>query len=167
MDINQLIVDTDGDLETIATPSKSTAVDKDRITAKITMHHEHCCDTPTSIETGFSEFLESKVTPYNRIVQLKEDSWRGLAVDWIEEEGGQVGYVAIFNKRQRLMTNPSDEEKKLIKEKNILISLRSDETVDIEVGYGKFCVLTPKQARSLKLKSARGVLEAQIVLFPR
>jgi hypothetical protein len=132
----------------------------DRITVRLAVIHEHCCEEPVGVDLTYSYQLATVEQPYRRRLPV-DTVWQPLKTQWVEA----VSCIIIENpgppKRQR---NPTPEE------------IAEDAAAVIEFGYdghppflimpGRMQFLHPSQLAGLRLRCQRGRKEIWLTAMP-
>jgi hypothetical protein len=148
------------------TPLRYAGKDFDRLTMRLNVYQEHCCDTPHMITLGHSEELENMVAAYSRTVKVYE-TWKLIDLGWIEEEGGHVGYIVFEVKRKKHLQNVTQEEVQEDKNRCLLISLRGDGKVDLEIPTGHFNVIRVADPSKIMARCDCGAVEVATHIYTR
>ena len=124
------------------------------------------------VEHRFMRWLDSEEQAYQRSLVLTEE-WKQLDFGWLEQN--QIARLVIKNDEGRFLTNPTEDEKKEMAERIILLGHSPIET-DLEGQQYRFATWKirpgedfqgePTTGNSIYLRSTKGKVRCTITAIP-
>lgn len=137
---------------------KDFRVAPDRLTAHLSMVHEHRGHRPIEVTGLFSEHLEFREQPFVRRTKMGKEEIV-LDTSWV---GSAVGYVVIINDSGSVITqNPTKEEVEENKRKIIVVNEA------FEIHPKKFFVAQIREGATITLRGLEANIFYTITAFPR
>lgn len=137
----------------------------DRITCRLLLHHEHCCDGPVSFESTFSDMLETMEQPYQRR-SIVNEKWKVLDIGWIKDSGG-ASLILIENRAKiGQQVTPTQEQKDDLAKKVLEISF-DGLTSAMLIRPGRFQQFEAADIGKVCIRSASGDCPINLIALPR
>lgn len=141
---------------------------KDRLTVVSRIYHQRVGKNPKSIECKFSRLIEHGQQLYEREMEATEE-WQPLDCGWVAD----VGMLVIINQEgQNLQVHPTDEEREATAKKILDLCYAVDVHHGIDDAFwsilpDEFFCGSPRDAKSLYIRSQSGIAEYTLYLIPR
>lgn len=140
---------------------------QDRVTATLTIHHEHQGEGPVGAEFRFSNMLESfGEQPENRRIKVT-NKWTPLKFAYLEDS--QIGYIVIDNGAGRNLMVLSTQEEKDLHSRQV-VRLMINKSVKLVVRPGRFILVEiehDKKHGPLQIKCDVGTCNVKVWAFPK
>ncbi len=139
---------------------KPAPEDKDRLSGRFFLHHQHCCVDPVTVEQSFSRILETTEQPFVRRIEVGE-IWKSVSAAWLE----QVSFVVIQNPLKKYATQQTDEQKALDQAKIVEFSNGGSDPWLIRPN--SFFIGEPSSLQSLQVRCQQGTTEIVFSAIPK
>ena len=140
----------------------AAALNCDRLTAQLSVYHEHCGDDPIAVNSHFSNPLETVCQPLSRRLTVS-NKWQCINPQWVE----QVGYIVIENRVGKDKSLRRSKEQ-IEADKGRILQIRCAENVPGWLVHpGHFFMAYPENIHTLQMRAALGVVDIQLVVMPK
>ena len=143
---------------------------RDRLTATLSMVHQHSGERPVHVQGNFTASLSNIIQPVERRL-IVGTAWKPIDLGWFADQTDKIGYVEFENAaRVGLLVNPTDEEREDLKNQILWIAFAPDpacEEPDWIVRPGRFHVGEPGPGfHECHLRAADKPLPIRYTIFP-